>query len=401
MLTPVILFCVFVLYRFIMKKPLDFPIASALSLAAFGAVYVYSFYDPEHSFYFQSFTHIQAVLFLIMGYNFFRSDESLENRFKKLETYFLIIAIMYMVYVSLTYGFYLKDPANAPSERHYWSIWYPGEIIKAATGFSTSLLFAVVWGSFSLFFSEKWYKKCLGVVLIAYAVAFNIATGTRLLVYLTPVILVAEFFVWIVFHKKKYKLGIGITFGLIALIGAAVLVLVLNKDRLSEKYGGSVLERFFTMGFGSPLRWSYLKHVIENFSITYTGGGVNSKTFGTPHNIWFYVYDYGGIQSFVLYCVFTLITAVNFIRFLANKHVPTNIKFFIATLFGTVFVEFMLEDLILPLPSYYILAMFIVGLFGGLAAYKPKTLCEKTDRLIECDSENVMNPENAGQKEAE
>ena len=237
--------------------------------------------------------------------------------------------------------------------------------------------------------------------MIAYAVAFNIATGTRLLVYLTPVILVAEFFVWIVFHKKKYKIGIILTAAVVVAIGAVVLYLFLNRERFAERLGGSVIQRFFTKGFGSPLRWSYLKHVIENFSITYTGGGVNSKTFGTPHNIWFYVYDYGGFQSFVLYCVFTLITAVNFIRFLANKHVPTNIKFFIATLFGTVFVEFMLEDLILPLPSYYILAMFIVGLFGGLAAYKPKTLCEKTDRLIEFDSENAMNPENAGQKEAE
>ena len=120
------------------------------------------------------------------------------------------------------------------------------------------------------------------------------------------------------------------------------------------------------------MRWKYLKNVWENFSFSYTGGGVNSHNVGTPHNMWFYLYDHGGIQSFILFDIFTVITAVNFIRFLKNKYVPTNVKFFIATLFGTVFVEFMLEDLINPLPFYYGLSMFTIGLFGGLAGYRPK-----------------------------
>ena len=375
MWAPTLLFLFFVIYRSVKRQPLDFPVFSGIALIVFSVTFVWSIYSPDYSLIYQAFPHFHAVFFLLMGYNFFRSEEPLQARFKKLENYILVIAILYMIYVSLNYGDYLLHQDIAPTrERHYWSLWYPGdeERLKASTAFSTSLLFAVVWGSFNLFFSEKWYKKVLSVVLIGYAVAFNISTGTRLLVYLTPVILVAEFFVWIVFHKKKYAVGVGITVGVVLLIGVGIVYLIVNKQKLVERFGGSVFDRFLTMGFGSPLRWKYLKNVWENFSSSYTGGGVNSHNVGTPHNMWFYLYDHGGIQSFILFDIFTVITAVNFIRFLKNKYVPTNVKFFIATLFGTVFVEFMLEDLINPLPFYYGLSMFTIGLFGGLAGYRPK-----------------------------
>ena len=381
---PIILFAVFLVYRLTTGQPFELPLVGTLSLLAFVVVYVLAYTNPDYSMFSWSYMHFHAVLMFLMGYNFSRSDESLQEKFKKLESLFLIVALMYMVYVTITYGNYLLHPENAPAlERHYWSVWYPGVVIKASTGFSASLLFAVVWGAFTLFFSEKWYKKCFAVLLIAYALAFNIATGTRLLVYLTPVILVAEFFVWIIFQKKKYAVGIGVTVALVALLGAAVAYAVVNKDRLTTQFNGSIINRFFTMGFGSPLRWSYLKHVWENFSVTYEGGGVNSLTFGTPHNMWFYIYDWGGFKSFVLFCVFTLVTAVYFIRFLANRHVPTNVKFFIATLFGTVFVEFMVEDLILPLPSYYMLSFFTIGLFAGLSAYRPEGVEKRARRKKE------------------
>lgn len=370
--TPTVLFALFVLYRLYYKEPLNLTV-STLVLFIFCIVYVYFNYNPEHSIYYQSYTHIQAALFFVIGYNFFNSKEPLEKRFQMLEKYILIVAVMYMIYVSVTYGNYLRHMDTAPEKsRHYWSIWYPNQVIKAATGFSTSMLFAVSWGAYSVFFSNKWYKKLIGAAFILYCVGFNIITGTRLLVYLTPVILVAEFFVWIVFSKKKYKLGIGITAATVLVLTVAVIIIALNKDVLTQRFGDTVFGRFFKMGLDSNSRWSYLKNVISDFSFTYMGGGVHSKTFGTPHNFWFYVYDYGGIVSFAVYCVFTLMMVVNFIRFLFNKNVPTNVKFFISTIFGTIFVEFMIEDLILPLPSYIILVNFIFGIISGLSVYKTK-----------------------------
>lgn len=382
--TPTILFGLFLLYRFYYKEPLNLSV-SALVLFVFCVVYVYFNYRPEQSIYHQSYTHIQAAFMFIMGYNFFTSREPLEERFRKLEKYIFIIAVLYMIYVSITYVNYLRHTDTAPDwSRHYWSVWYPNRVMKAATGFSTSMLFAVSWGAYSIFFSDKWYKKLIGAVFILYCVSFNIVTGTRLLVYLTPVILVAEFFVWIIFSKKKYKLGIGITAAVVIILILVLVVFALKRDALSVKFKGTVLGRFFRMGLDSNKRWSYLKNVLSDFSVTYMGGGIHSKTFGTPHNFWFYVYDYGGFISFAVYCVFTLMMAVNFVRFLINKNVPTNLKFFIATIFGTIFVEFMIEDLILPLPSYIILANFIFGIFSGLSLYKMK---EKPNEQAEISPE--------------
>ena len=369
---PIALFVVFIVMRFVWKEPVEINVA-AVVLAVFACVYVYTIHDPERSLYYEAFPYINAVVCFLIGLNFFTGSAPLEKRFANLKVFFFVVALFYMIYVSITYGNYLLHKDVAPElERHYWSIWYPGEAqtVKASTGFSASLLFAVVWGVYSLFFHKKWYVKVLGVLFTAYAVAFNLHTGTRLLVYLTPVIFVCEFFVWIVFYKKKRKLGIGITAALLAAIALGVVYLVLNRDELAEKYGGSMLDRFFTMGFGSPLRWAYLKNVWSDFSFTYLGGGVHSRTFGTPHNMWFYLYDHGGIQSFLLFCLFTVLVAVAFVRMLANKNVKTEQKFFIATLMGMFFVEYMLEDLINPLPSFYALSMFTFGLVCCLAGIK-------------------------------
>ena len=53
-------------------------------------------------------------------------------------------------------------------------------------------------------------------------------------------------------------------------------------------------------------------------------------------------------------------------------------KCLIVTVFGVIFVEYMMEPFILPLPSFYILSLFVFGLFSGLAAYKPIEEVHKT-----------------------
>ncbi len=364
---PLLLFALFLVKSILFKEKLHFPVI-AVVLAVYTVVFIVFKYDPSESVYYQSYIHIQGVMMFLIGYHFFSVAAPAAERRTALDRYLLAVAAMYVLYAIITFiHHYYFTPADL-EDRFYYSIWYD-YITKPATVISLSLVIPLCWGVYSLFFSPLRYKL-VGAFFIAFTIGVNLYTGTRTLVYLTPVLLIAECFVWLTFKKKKYKLGISLTVAAVAAVAALLLAVTVFKDALLERFGNTPISRFLTMGFSSKLRWRYTKNVLDDFSFTYLGGGIHSKTFGTPHNIWLYIYDYGGIVSFLIYCVFTVLLLIRFVRFLINKTVSTELRFMIATLFGAIMVEYMLEPFMEPLPSFYILTLFIFGVFCGLAGKK-------------------------------
>lgn len=364
---PVLLFTVFLCYNRIKKERFRFSAAAAV-LAVFTVVFIIFDYDTSQSFYYQSYIHIQAVMLFLMGFNFFQPGEPLDRKLRLLDGYLHAISWMYVIYVAVTFiHYYCFTPADL-EVRFYYSIWYDF-VKKPATVISMSLVIPFTYGVWALFFC-RWYKKLIGVLFIAITAGVNLYTGTRTLVYLFPFVLLFVFQVWLVFIKKKIRPAIIIGGACLLILICLTLVYHFYRDELAQKYAGTVFGRILQYGMDS-LRWRYNKYVLDHFSFTYLGSGVNSAACGTPHNIWLYIYDYGGIVSFLIYCVFTVMLFVSFIRFLINKHIGTSLKCLIVTVFGVIFVEYLMEPFILPLPSFYILSLFVFGLFSGLAAYKP------------------------------
>lgn len=372
--SPTILFGVFLLYFFGCKKTLTFP-APAVPLLIFGFFYVLFTYNSKHTLYYQSYIFLHLLFMYIMGYNFFPKEDSFDKRSATLKKFIFAVALLFVLYVALTYFWYLRDPAAAPEERKYWSVWYPGLVKKTATGFCASMFFAVAWGSYSVFFAKKNYKKILGAVFVIICFTFNVITETRLLVFVTPVLLAAEFVTWLIIRKKKIKLAlilVGIVF--FAVVGV-FLIYFLFKDVLKEKLSDSIFSRFIELGFRST-RWEYALNVLKDFSVIYLGGGKHSSSVGVPHNLWLYIYDFGGIIPFTAYSVFTVMTVVSYVRFLKNKCISTDLKIFLTTVAVPVLIEFMFEDLLYGLPSFILIAHFIFGVFSGLAKYKTENLSQ-------------------------
>lgn len=373
--SPTILFGVFIVYFLINKKPLRLPVSAAF-LLVFGIFYVLFTYTPKETVYYQSYIFLHLTFMYIMGYNFFRQGDPFNKRTETLKKYIFIVALLFVAYVALTYSFYLRDPAAAPAERKYWSVWYPGLVKKTATGFCASMFFAVSWGSYSVFFAKERYKKIVGALLVIVCFVFNIITETRLLVFVTPVLIAAEFIAWLMVRKKNIRLGL-ILIGTVFFTAVGILIFYfIFKDALREKFADSVFSRFFELGLRST-RWKYALNVIKDFSVTYLGGGIHSSEVGVPHNFWLYIYDFGGIVPFAAYFVFTVMTVVSYIRFLKNKYISTDLKIFITTALVPVLTEFMFEDLLYGLPSFVLIAHFILGVFSGLAAYKAENISKE------------------------
>ncbi len=362
---PIFLFAVAVLYSIYEKYALRFSISAAV-LILFGVLYVYYTYDPSQSLYYQSYVFLHSFFLFFIGLQFFNGKDSLDNRFEAIKKLILIVSLLYMIYVFITYAYYLRAPELAPADRKYWSVWYPGRVIKTATGFCASMMFAVAWGAYSVFFSRKKYEKITGAALVVLCFAFNIITKTRLLVFVTPVIVAAVFLLWLIFSKKKKALGvILIAVGAAVLIGC-VLLYSLKKDYLKDKLADTVFYRFVDLGMRST-RWRYLLNVLRDISPFYRGGGVHTDAVGVPHNFWLYVYDFGGFLPFAVYTLFSILIFIDYISVLISKKYSLQLKVFISVMLFVVVLEFMVEDLLYALPSFVLIAHFIFGLCAGLA----------------------------------
>jgi len=233
------------------------------------------------------------------------------------------------------------------------------------------MFFAVAIGSYSVFFSRELYKRIIGAALVIICFVFNIITQTRLLVFFTPVLIAAEFVVWLIVRKKRTRAALVIVVISVVFAAAVLAVYFIFEDSIRDRFSDSSFSRFFEMGLRST-RWRYALNVINDFSLTYLGGGYHSYYVGVPHNFWLYVYDYGGIVPFAIYAVFTVMTIISYVRFIRNKNIDTELKIFLTIMTVPVFIEFMVEDLLYGLPSFVLTAHFILGVFCGLSSYKPE-----------------------------
>lgn len=361
--SPLLLFAAFLVYSIYSGRTINYSV-SMLVLLIFTVSYVYFIYKPEDSLYYQSYIHIQAVFMYIIGFNFL-NDKSTEERKKYAENYFLIISLFFIAYILITFYHHFYQTAADLSYRFYYSVWY-SSVTKPSTVISMCLVFPLAYGLYSLFYL-RWPYKIVGGVFCFITVYINVRTATRTLIFLFPFALTAEFIFWLIFEKKKKKIGF-ILLGICAaaLIGIIVLF-VLWKDSLAQTFAQYGFSRIFSPGRSTQLRIKYIMNVINDFKLNYFGGGIHSLTCGTPHNIWLYIYDWGGIVSFGIFCVFTGFMIYNYIRFFFNHNYSVALKAFLSTALALIFVEFMMEPFILPLPSFYILCYFVFGLISGFS----------------------------------
>ena len=63
---------------------------------------------------------------------------------------------------------------------------------------------------------------------------------------------------------------------------------------------------------------------------------------------------------------------VNGIKMLLSKKVELQMKFLVYIMFAVILLEYFLEPFILPLPSFYILGLFLMGVITSEARREPK-----------------------------
>lgn len=354
---PIVVFILFVADRIITKEDFNFDIASGL-LFLFIFVYVCFTYSDSSSLYYQSYIHIHAFFYYFIGINFLNGYSN-EKKKQFIEASLIIISVIYVSYVILTLLNHELFTDADLKLRHYYSFWYDN-VSKAATAFSVAVSLPLSYGLYAIFFSSL-PKKILGAFFVVAAIGINIYTGTRALLYMAPVLFVIVMLCWLVLKKKKYTLAAVSVAVCVALAIAVGVLISKNYSVIVNAVKDKPIQRLFTVSLFSSSRFEFVKNIIDNFSFTYMGGYDYATSGGQVHNVWLNYYDAGGIISFALFVLFTVFCIINFVKFISNKNINVDIKVLFCMIIGMITVQFTIEPLVAPIPSYYIISMFYLG----------------------------------------
>ena len=366
---PVFMFAAFVLYSHYVGREVFFDTVTVWFLV-FTVAYSVSVLNPARGIYYQIYIYLQAFLMFVIGCNAFCECNPGEKR-KRLEIFFFAVSVMYFVYIAVTLVYYFTNTAHDLAERFYYSFWYGKEVVKPATVIAMMLVFPMTFGLYSIFFMKLPYKIC-GIIFDIGTIVFCFWSGSRTMLFFFPLLVAGTAFAYFVFVKKTAKQAIIFASSVVFLCIVVIAATKVFKEQIYEKFHNYEFYRIIDQGFISPQRNQYALNVLKNFSIFYMGGGKHSAELGTPHNIWLYIYDHGGFIPFFFYCIFTVLMVVNGIKMLLSKKVELQMKFLVYIMFAVILLEYFLEPFILPLPSFYILGLFLMGVITSEARREPK-----------------------------
>lgn len=366
---PVFMFAAFVLYSHYFGRNVSVDTVTVWFFV-FTVAYSISVLNPARGIYYQIYVYLQAFLMFVMGCNAFSECKPSEKR-KRLEVFFFVVSVMYFIYVSVTLVYYYTNTAHDLVERFYYSFWYGQEVVKPATVIVMMLVFPMTFGLYSIFFMKLPYKIC-GIIFDIGTIAFCFWSGSRTMLFFFPILVAGTAFAYFIFVKKKIKPAIVFASSVAVLCAAVIVLAKVFKEQLYERFHDYGFYRIIDQGFVSSLRNQYALNVLKDFSVFYMGGGKHSAELGTPHNIWLYLYDHGGFIPFFFYCIFTVLMVINGVKMLLSKKVELRMKFFVYIMFAVILLEYFLEPFILPLPSFYIMGLFLMGVITSEARREPK-----------------------------
>lgn len=366
---PVFMLAAFIVYKLYTGSKLYYD-TSFIWFAIFTVLYSIFVLDISDDIYYQIYVYLQALIMFFIGCNAF-DDKAPDEKRRLLEKYFIVISVMYVLYTALTLYNYFANTPHDLEVRFYYSFWYGELVVKPATVVVMMLVIPMTVGLYSIFFMKAPYK-ILGALFDIAALAFSFWSGSRTILFFFPFLLLGTIITYFVFVKKNRKAAVIFSLSIAVLCAAAVICAVVFKDKIYDKFHEYGFYRIFYEGFVSSQRNQYALNVLKDFSIFYMGGGKHSAELGTPHNIWLYLYDHGGFIPFFAYCGFTVVMVKNGIKMLFSKKVETQMKFFVFIIFAVILLEYFLEPFILPLPSFYIIGLFLMGVMTAEARREPR-----------------------------
>ena len=255
---------------------------------------------------------------------------------------------------------YFKSPSYP---YRIWSDFWKGETIYA-TQYS---FFAIIW--VSLLFYALWIlhkRRLLGLGLLSGILAinvFNILNGNRM--HLGVMIVVFAFCTafFCLQNRKNTRLFMTIILSAVFVLAVFLITIGFNIGNIREI---PYIERFLRLATNE--RIGIYKDALRQMPVYLWGGGkMDLGRFAHAHNMWLQMYNDSGIITFILMCLFTILSVGDHVRLLISKHVETELKYIVppVCLGLGLYLSFELGGR--AIPDYIVFFTFFAGMAAQIA----------------------------------
>lgn len=309
-----------------------------------------------------------------------------ETNFRKL---YLLLAFSMAMHVVLNFLYeYSRFGSSIYTTGVHYDIW--SGHISTATGImiNATLLASILY--YLCFLEKRMIIRCIGIAMIIFLGIYNIMMGERSYFFL----LVIAFVAGIVLNMLTSGLTTDIfkTISKIVFFIAIAYIIVLlifrfYGDEINSFFDSSYFyHRFFSENSSSGMfessRWERkARYFSMMFDYPLGGGNMREIIGGSSHELWLDVLDYGGIPSYILIVLYSLVSIRRAFMAFKNKRLETETRLMILVGMVAINAQFFVEPIIAGAP---VLLMSYCMLDGSI-----QTLLERENQVLVKDEVNI------------
>lgn len=302
------------------------------------------------------------VLCYIMGAGFF--DDGIENN-KEKSPY----RLFYIITVTLALGTFVHYILNWATnmdtvERNTVDIWT--QEVMGATGQAALACLPLGLAISFLFSKTGKLVKILSATTIVLILIYNLVLSGRTLLVMLLAIVAVSFL-----HRLSMQKGGRIRVIVIFLVIVLLILFVYQTDLFGVRSmveDSPLYKRFFSKDKTSELdedvRMEKKIYFLNNMHRFLFGGAHIREEMGYSHDIIFDTHDEAGIFAFIAMLGYLTISAAHLIRCVTDKSLPFVFRNAVLCIYGALYLEFMVEPILLGMPWLFATFCLIDGYVG-------------------------------------
>lgn len=313
------------------------------------------------------FKPFSYVLCYIMGAGLF--DDGIENNDEK-NPYRLFYTVVIVMALGTFAHYLLNWSINRDvTDRFAIDIW-TGDVM-AATGQAALACLPLGLAIAALFSRTKWWVKAAAVLTVALVLLYNLILSGRTLIVMTVIVMAVAFLHRLSTRKKGKMRLIAIVLAVVLLVLFAYELNLFNVRTYIEQ--SPFYERFFTSTsveeINSDSRLEKKLYYLENMDKFWFGGGNLRLEVDYAHDIILDTYDEAGIFAFLAIVGYLVLSAFRLLRCVTDKTLPFEFKSTVLCVYVIVYLEFMVEPILLGMPWLFATFCLIDGYVGRILSH--------------------------------
>lgn len=310
-------------------------------------------------------------LFLPMAYYIGSNVENVNEENIRKIIYIIIFGMMTHVLLNFCLDL-TKNGFHIFFTTSHYDIWTMADISETATSINYVFLYGITY--YVLFHEKNKIFKMLIIIVFILSSFYCVALGERTIILIFVLCFIFSF-ILDVFVLKTGKINIKtlkILFLLLLLCIAilAILFFINNRNPYNSVFDMRLFGKFLNNGLKTE-RFNILLETIKIAPQHLWGNNEISENLGImPHDLWWDVYDIGGIITFALLVIHTINFVVLSIKVFVNKKIGNDFKLFIYPLLLCILLQVLLEPIMSGSSIFLIVVIIVESLIERVNIYE-------------------------------